>query len=239
MLYFLIFLLLSSPSFAQGVQINWDVLDDMNASSPTEEKTQAPKETRVNEAPLLKKAHIQKKKTTSLKAPLQKKEPQKENLNEKKASQKEKKLSQKMDVKKAPLKAPLLKDAPQKETSAVLPKKEEKKKKTLCQSESGCVGVVLFAPDSSVISFDAEKELEKIYRFLLKNPDVNLRLQSYASLIDETGHKARRLSLSRALAMRSYFVEKGIHSTRIELRPLGYKEDVSPLDKVEVIKFKR
>ncbi|MDD4519787.1 MAG: OmpA family protein [Alphaproteobacteria bacterium] len=224
MLYFLIFLVLSSSSFAQGVQINWDVLDEMNTPSPTEEKIQTPKETRVKEAPLLKKAALEKKK-----------EPKKENLNEKKAPQKEKELSQKTDVKKAPL----LKETPLKETSAVLPKKEEKKEKTLCQSESGCVGVVLFAPDSSVISFDAEKELEKIYRFLLKNPDVNLRLQSYASLIDETGHKARRLSLSRALAMRSYFVEKGIHSTRIELRPLGYKENVSPLDKVEVIKFKR
>ncbi|NCB49771.1 MAG: hypothetical protein EOM53_03740 [Alphaproteobacteria bacterium] len=235
MLYFLIFLVLSSPSFAQGVQINWDVLDEMNTPSPTEEKIQTPKETHVKEAPLLKKASLEKKKEPSLKIPLQKKEPKKENLNEKKAPQKEKELSQKMDVKKAPL----LKEPPQKETSAVLPKKEEKKEKTLCQSESGCVGVVLFAPDSSVISFDAEKELEKIYRFLLKNPDVNLRLQSYASLIDETGHKARRLSLSRALAMRSYFVEKGIHSTRIELRPLGYKENVSPLDKVEVIKFKR
>ena len=43
------------------------------------------------------------------------------------------------------------------------------------------------------------------------------------------------MSLSRALAVRSYLIEQGIRSTRIDVRALGLAGDSGPLDRVDVV----
>ncbi len=62
---------------------------------------------------------------------------------------------------------------------------------------------------------------------------------AYAGGDNDNASQARRLSLSRALAVRSYLIEQGVRSTRIDVRALGNKTDVEPADRVDLILSKR
>ncbi len=66
--------------------------------------------------------------------------------------------------------------------------------------------------------------------------DANLRLQlmAYAGGDGLSASKARRLSLSRALSVRSFLIEKGIRSTRVDVRALGNKTTDKPINRVDV-----
>ena len=68
--------------------------------------------------------------------------------------------------------------------------------------------------------------------------DEQKRLQvvAYAASQGNTS-AARRLSLSRALAVRSYLIDKGIRSTRIDVRAMGAPEAASsgPADRVDLV----
>lgn len=64
---------------------------------------------------------------------------------------------------------------------------------------------------------------------------LRLRLLAYAGGATQTPSQARRLSLSRALAVRAYLIEKGIRSTRIDVRALGNKSEGGPPDRVDII----
>lgn len=69
----------------------------------------------------------------------------------------------------------------------------------------------------------------------LKNNKNRLLVQAYA-MPQETGMSAdRRLSLSRALAIRRYLLENNISSARIDVRALGSQSNIQPLDRVELI----
>ena len=62
-----------------------------------------------------------------------------------------------------------------------------------------------------------------------------LQIRAYAaSTVSDGGSGARRLSLTRALAVRQYLIDKGIRSTRIDVRALGAPTDGSAADRVEV-----
>ena len=61
-----------------------------------------------------------------------------------------------------------------------------------------------------------------------------LQLMAYAGGESLSSGKARRLSLSRALSVRSYLIENGVRSTRIDVRALGNKTAEEPLNRVDV-----
>ena len=67
--------------------------------------------------------------------------------------------------------------------------------------------------------------------------DDNARLQllAYAAGAENESSKARRLSLSRALAVRSYLIAEGVRSTRIDVRALGNKTEAEPADRVDLL----
>ncbi|NQU70090.1 MAG: OmpA family protein [Rhodospirillales bacterium] len=81
----------------------------------------------------------------------------------------------------------------------------------------------------------AIKQLDGVVRKLTKESALRLQLLAYAGGATSSGSQARRLSLSRALAVRSYLIEKGIRSTRIDVRALGNQVKGSPADRVDVI----
>lgn len=112
-------------------------------------------------------------------------------------------------------------------------------KEDLCEGVEGCLGVMLFESESSDILPSAEIELEKVFALMQKQEEMNLRLQAHAAGTEESRNHARRLSLSRALAVRSWLVDRGIRSTRIEVRPVGHKEGGLYPDRVELIRFER
>jgi outer membrane protein OmpA-like peptidoglycan-associated protein len=69
----------------------------------------------------------------------------------------------------------------------------------------------------------------------LETNDTRLQVQGYASGGSaESPSGARRLSLLRALEVRSYLIEQGIKGTRIDVRALGAPPD-GVQDRVDII----
>jgi len=99
-------------------------------------------------------------------------------------------------------------------------------------------------PSSATVAlaFDSgDARLNEAHRALLKsivarlneNADDSVQLLAYAQADNRS--KARRLSLSRALAVRSYLLSQDIRNTRIEVRALGDQVPAGKPDRVDVI----
>tara|TARA_Y100000590_G_scaffold399084_1_gene481973 strand:- start:1133 stop:1969 length:837 start_codon:yes stop_codon:yes gene_type:complete len=67
------------------------------------------------------------------------------------------------------------------------------------------------------------------------NNNNRIQLRAYASSSGNSPSHARRVSLSRALTVRSYLIRKGVSSTNIDVRALGEPEDGSIKDRVDVV----
>ncbi|MDA1132916.1 MAG: lysophospholipase, partial [Proteobacteria bacterium] len=61
-----------------------------------------------------------------------------------------------------------------------------------------------------------------------------VQLNAFAGGTAETIGAARRLSLSRALTVRSYLIDQGVRSTDIDVRALGIPETGEP-ERVDVL----
>jgi len=84
------------------------------------------------------------------------------------------------------------------------------------------VSTLSFSRSSENINEDALPTLDKLAAVLQANSGVRVTLTAYAD--NSSGispREARRLSLSRALAVRDYLTTKGISSGRIDVRALG------------------
>lgn len=86
-----------------------------------------------------------------------------------------------------------------------------------------------FAKDAGALDDAAKKDLDKIIKTLKSDSGVRAQIRAYASGTPETSGQARRLSLTRALAARSYVVDQNIPATRLDIRALGNGQ--SALDK--------
>lgn len=101
----------------------------------------------------------------------------------------------------------------------------------------GQVMEVVFPPSASKLPAAAKKALKSLAAKLKGEDGLRLRLMAYAGGKALSASKARRLSLSRALAVRSYLIESGVRSTRIDVRALGDKTDKTsgkPANRVDI-----
>ena len=64
---------------------------------------------------------------------------------------------------------------------------------------------------------------------------LRVQLNAYAAESGDQSSQARRLSLSRALAVRAYLIDKGVRSTRLDVRALGQPQDDGPADRVDLV----
>jgi len=111
-----------------------------------------------------------------------------------------------------------------KQTAPVVSKPREIQQAALPQAVAIKNSVnVVFTPGGSQLSSSARKDLDLIATELNSKKDVRMQLMAYAGENKMAASKARRLSLSRALAVRSYLIEKGVRGTRIDVRALGNK----------------
>lgn len=94
---------------------------------------------------------------------------------------------------------------------------------------------VAFGSESALLSDKAKRKLEAFASRLKDNPGLRIQLLAYASSSEEAASQARRLSLSRALVVRSFLIEKGLSSIRIDVRALGNKVKGEPADRVDLI----
>jgi outer membrane protein OmpA-like peptidoglycan-associated protein len=100
--------------------------------------------------------------------------------------------------------------------------------------EPGRAMQVVFDGAETKLSANGKGDLDAIAATVGANEDLRIQLMAYAGGDDLSSSKARRMSLSRALAVRSYFIEQGVRSTRIDVRALGDKTDEEPLNRVDV-----
>jgi outer membrane protein OmpA-like peptidoglycan-associated protein len=91
-----------------------------------------------------------------------------------------------------------------------------------------------FSADSAQLPKDAKTRLDEIARAMSSNDRLRAQIAAYAAGNADTASQARRLSLSRALAIRSYLIEKGIASTRLDVRALGNQAESGPADRVDI-----
>jgi len=95
---------------------------------------------------------------------------------------------------------------------------------------------VVFPPDNSRLPDAAWNDLGAIAARMNKDESLSLQLLAYAEGDEASTSKARRLSLSRALAVRTFLMDQGVRSTRIEVRALGNKiEGSGPADRVDLV----
>lgn len=98
---------------------------------------------------------------------------------------------------------------------------------------------ITFAVDEATLPGAAQAALAAIAARLAADDTLRLQLKAYAGGGAKSASHARRLSLSRALAVRSELIEQGVRSTRIDVRALGNKSKNGTSDRVDVILVQR
>ena len=96
-------------------------------------------------------------------------------------------------------------------------------------------GRIIFAGGSAELPDEAKVVLQGVVSRLLDDEDNRIQLLAYAEGTAEMVSQARRLSLSRALAVRSYLIGEGVRSTRMDVRALGSNIEEGPADRVDLI----
>lgn len=98
---------------------------------------------------------------------------------------------------------------------------------------------LLFDAGSAELSGTATAQLEELAAALTKDVSARVQLMAYAQSTDGSASRARRLSLSRALAVRAYLIDQGVRSTRMDVRALGDKAQEGPKDRVDILPARR
>ena len=95
---------------------------------------------------------------------------------------------------------------------------------------------ILFDGTSVKLSEEAKVALTELARSLREDKEKKVKLLAHAS---DEDRNARRTSLTRARAVRSFLVDKGVASTRIDVRPLGATSKGGPPDRVDIVDARR
>ena len=93
---------------------------------------------------------------------------------------------------------------------------------------------VVFESNAAKLPDSAKADLEQLVGSVVEKTNLRLQLLAYAGGESLSSSKARRLSLSRALSIRSYLIENGLRSTRIDVRALGNKTSEEPVNRVDI-----
>jgi outer membrane protein OmpA-like peptidoglycan-associated protein len=94
---------------------------------------------------------------------------------------------------------------------------------------------IIFLPSRFDLSPDTSDALHHFAAMLPRSDNVTLDVRAYAAAVPDDPSAARRLSLSRSLAIRAALMTEGIPSTRIFLRALGANAGNGPADRCDVL----
>jgi outer membrane protein OmpA-like peptidoglycan-associated protein len=98
---------------------------------------------------------------------------------------------------------------------------------------------VAFETGSAHIGPETATVLKQVAKGMAGDDKLRIQLLAYAAGSDNTARQARRLSLSRALAARSFLIGEGVRSTRIDVRALGNKSEGGPPDRIDIVVNRR
>ncbi len=93
---------------------------------------------------------------------------------------------------------------------------------------------VFFAPKSTDIPPGTEPFFKKMVNQVKADKSLRLQLRGYAGSAEGSVSQARRVSLFRALSVRTYLMKRGIRSTRMDIRALGNKIEEGNPDRVDI-----
>ena len=96
---------------------------------------------------------------------------------------------------------------------------------------------ILFAEGKADLPAEARLSLQEIAEQVKKGERQNVQLLAYGS--GNSVSAARRLSLGRALAVRSKLMELGVENRQIEVRALGQPKAGGPSDRVDLLLISR
>jgi len=97
-----------------------------------------------------------------------------------------------------------------------------------------------FAKSDSALSTDGRTTLDRVAAALAANESLRLQLVAHASGDADDPVVARRVALQRAIAARTYLIEHGVQSVRMDVRALGDKDaGDGPLDRVDLLLVER
>jgi len=104
----------------------------------------------------------------------------------------------------------------------------------------GSTSTIRFARGDTGISPEGRGTLDTVAAELARDRHLRLRLIAHASSSDGDPMGARRLALIRAVELRSYLLDKGVESARMDVRALGERnEGNGPPDRVDIIVLDR
>jgi outer membrane protein OmpA-like peptidoglycan-associated protein len=93
---------------------------------------------------------------------------------------------------------------------------------------------VVFEGGSNRLAPKDAAVLDGIAARLAANETARLQIRAYAGTPGEEARVARRASLDRALAVRSFLIDQGVRSTRMDVRALGQNSGDGPPDRVDL-----
>lgn len=92
---------------------------------------------------------------------------------------------------------------------------------------------LVFSGDASDLSPENQRKLSNLVAQLRDMTSGHLQVRGYAS--GSNGSNAKRIALSRVLAVRSYFLDKKVDPKRIDVKVMGSETDRSPVDRVDML----
>jgi len=98
---------------------------------------------------------------------------------------------------------------------------------------------IVFDAETSKLPQTARESLLNMATEMRAQDNLRLQLLAYAGNANSSSSAARRLSLSRALAVRSFLIENGVRSTRIDVRALGNKSTDAITERVDITVVER
>jgi outer membrane protein OmpA-like peptidoglycan-associated protein len=103
------------------------------------------------------------------------------------------------------------------------------------EAAAGQTFSIPFDPGEAQLSQTAGALLAGIVQRMADDEATRLLVNAYAGSGNGTASRTRGLSLDRALAVRSYFLDRGIAGTRIDVRALGDTAEGEPRDRVDLV----
>ena len=94
---------------------------------------------------------------------------------------------------------------------------------------------LLFAEGSDQLSQAGVELLSRLAADMQDNESLRVQVRAFAGGTSELASDARRLSLNRALVVRTYLIDQGVRGTRIDVRALGNTAPDQPRDRVDLL----
>lgn len=93
---------------------------------------------------------------------------------------------------------------------------------------------LIYGRDDMEVQPSMHAALDEMVGVLKKNADARLKIEAYAGTSEDDEGISRRASLSRALAVRTYLLEAGIDTERVNVMSLGNQSGSGPAERVDI-----